>query len=230
MFENFPLRHPLNDKLRIYYDHRYRGYNVWQEKNGPLIENYLERAYQILHRTTEINTRTFAFRVDLRFPGKMPRLPMHDDNKVLESFFRFFRRELILADTKYTTQLRHLWAREQANSIKPHYHLMILLNKSAFDTVGMLPPDRQGIYSRNNLYHRMMRSWLKAMGFHNDESRFPGLINVSKKPVSGERWSCILRKDDQHSMNDAMYMASYLCKAYSKPFAQGGHVFDGSRF
>ncbi|MEG3079055.1 inovirus-type Gp2 protein [Halomonas sp. 5021] len=230
MSQHQPLRHPLNDKLRLYYEDTYRGFEVQQEKGDPLILDYLERSYQTLDTVTRINTTTFAFRVDLRFPGKMPRLLMHENNCVLARFFYNFRYELKRRKTKFPTQLHYLWAREQVNSDKPHYHLMILLNKNAYDCLGSFSPDGDGAYSRNNLYHRMMRSWLKAMGFDHDDPRFRQLIHVCKDPVTKEPWSCVLHRHDRIAMNEAMYMASYLCKAYSKPFGQRAHVFDGSRF
>ncbi|TDX22948.1 uncharacterized protein DUF3296 [Modicisalibacter xianhensis] len=229
MFEQFPLRHPLNSKLRRFYDSIYRGYSVNQHPKGPLIENWLERALLTLQASTLHYRETFAFRIDLHFPDGMPRLPMHDDNLVLSSFFRFLRYELQIANTKYPTQLRYIWAREQANSDKPHYHLMLLLNKDAFDSIGRFAPDQNGKYLRQNLYHRMMRSWLKAMGFDADDPRFHQLVNVSINSITKEPWSRILHRDDWCAMDEAMYMASYLCKEYSKPIGQNVHVFDSSR-
>ena len=58
---------------------------------------------------------------------------------------------------------------------------------------------------------------------------FQQLVNVSKNKITGEYWTGILHRDDWFSMDEAMYMASYLCKAYSKPIGQGMHVFDASR-
>lgn len=229
MFTQYPLRHPLNDKLRLFYNEIYCGYSVMKHDEGPLIENWLERALLTFQASTQNYRETFVFRADLHFPIGMPRLPMHDDNQVLSSFFRFLRYELQIANTKYSTQLRYLWAREQANSDKPHYHLMLLLNKDAFDSIGLFTPSQDGAYRRQNLYHRMMRSWLKAMGFDADDPRFYQLINVSKVPGTNVPWSCILHRDDWYTMDEAMYMASYLCKEYSKPIGQNVHVFDSSR-
>ncbi|OLO10471.1 hypothetical protein BTW10_14020 [Chromohalobacter japonicus] len=229
MFEQFPLRHPYNDKLRLFYEEIYRGYSVMQRADGPQIENFLERSLITLNLAQEKNRTTFAFRVDLRFPDDMSRLPMHNDNGVLARFFRFFFYELEKANTKYPAMPRYLWAREQANSVKPHYHLMILLNKDAFDSLGMFAPNDDGIYTRQNLYHRMMRSWLKAMGYVADESSFLQLVNVSENPVTEIPWSRILHRHDWCAMDEAMYMASYLCKAYTKPIGQNVHVFDSSR-
>ena len=229
MFSNFPLRHPSNDKLRLFYEETYRGHSVMQHKKGPLIENFLERSLFTLNLAQEENRDTLAFRIDLHFPDAMPRLPMHDNNDVLTRFFRFFFYELEKANTKYPPIPRYLWAREQAYSNKPHYHLMLLLNKDAFDSLGIFSPDNDGTYSRQNLYHRMMRSWLKAMGFNADDSRFHQLVNVSKNLIKDVPWSCILHRHDWCALDEAMYMASYLCKAYSKPINQGIHVFNSSR-
>ncbi|WP_442488301.1 YagK/YfjJ domain-containing protein [Halomonas litopenaei] len=230
MFQHHPLRHPLNDKLRLHYEDTYRGFDVQHWKDGPLVTNYLERVLKTLNAVTWINHSTFAFRVDLHFPSEMPRLPMHETNDVLARFFDNFRNEIIQRQTKYPTQLHNLWAREQVNSDKPHYHLMIMLNKNAYDSLGAFAPDWFGVYSFNNLYHRMMRSWLKAMGFDHDDPRFRQLIHVCEDPVTEKPWSCVLHRHDRIAMNEAVYMASYLCKAYSKPFGQRAHVFDGSRF
>lgn len=229
MLTQYPLRHPLNDKLRFFHAETYCGYSVMQHSKGPLVENWLEQSLLTLQSSAQHYRETFIFRADLHFPVGMPRLPMHDDNQVLTKFWRLFRYELQTANTKYPTQLRYLWAREQANSDKPHYHLMILLNKDAFDSLGMFSPDEYGSYSRRNLYHRMMRSWLKAIGFDACDPRFHQLINVSTNPITNEPWSCILHRDDWCAMDEAMFMASYLCKEYSKPIGQNIHVFDSSR-
>lgn len=229
MFPSFPLRHPDNDKLRLFYKDTYRGYAVMQHEKGPLIENFLERSLFTLNLAQEENRTTFAFRIDLHFPKAMPRSPIHDDNTVLTRFFRFFFYELRRANTKYAPSPRYLWAREQARSDKPHYHLMFLLNKDAYDSLGIFSPNKNGTYSRQNLYHRMMRSWLKAMGFAAEDPRFGQLVNVSDNPVTKVPWSSILHLDDWCAMDEAMYIASYLCKTYSKPVSQGIHVFDSSR-
>lgn len=229
MFYHRPLRHPLNDKLRLYYDTIYQGYEVSQHKKGPLIENYLERAYLTLNNVRHLQQETFAFRIDLRFPDAMQRSSIHDSNEALAAFFRYFRYEVHKANTKHKTPIRYLWAREQETSEKPHYHLMMLVNKAAFDNLGYFAPDEYGMYTRDNLYHRMMRAWLKAIGFDPETPWFKQLVNVSENPVTEVPWSRILHRDDWFSMDESMFMASYLCKAYTKTIGQGVHVFDYSR-
>ncbi|MBB3189206.1 YagK/YfjJ domain-containing protein [Halomonas cerina] len=229
MFATPTLRHPENDKLCLYFNEFFQGYSVMQVDDGPLIENYLASALSTLQYCVEQQHLTFVVRFDLRFPAAMPRLSMHDNNEVLTRFFRHLRYELDRAGTKYTTKLRYIWAREQETSDKPHYHVMLLLNKNAVDRIGNKQPDEFGCYTRENLYHRASRSWLKAMGFDGDDPRFGQLVNVSRHPDTGNYWSAVIHRDDYFTMDDAMYMASYLCKAYTKPFGQGVRVFDTSR-
>lgn len=229
MFFTDYQRHPLNDKLRLYREDTYKGYFVRQHRDGPLIENYLESALSTLQHCVQQQTLTFAVRLDLHFPDAMPYLPMHANNEVLTCFFRHLRYELDRVGLKYPHNLRYIWAREQVTSDKPHYHVMLLLNKNAIDCIGNKYPDDEGSYTRQNLYHRSLRAWLKAMGFDGDDPRFGQLINVSKHPITKQYWSAVLHRDDFMAMDEAMYMASYLCKAYTKPFGQGVRVFDTSR-
>ncbi|WP_083024771.1 YagK/YfjJ domain-containing protein [Vreelandella lionensis] len=144
MFDHHPLRHPLNDKLRLYYDNIYQGFDVSQRKNGPLIENYLERAFLTLNTICNLQREVFVFRIDLRFPDAMQRSSMHDNKDVLAAFFRYFRYEIRKANTKHQTPVRYLWAREQDTSDKPHYHVMMFVNKAAFDNLGYFAPDEYG--------------------------------------------------------------------------------------
>lgn len=225
----FNTRHPHNDKLRLYFDELYQGYSVMQHEKGPLIENYLESTLSTLKHCVNQQHLTFVVRFDLRFPDAMECSKMHNDNAVLTRFFRHLRYELDRTNLKYSHNLRYIWAREQGSSDKPHYHLVLLLNKNAIDCIGNKSQDEFGSYTRQNLYHRAMRAWLKAIGFNGDDPRWGQLINVSKHPITKRDWSGELHRHDDVAMDDAMYMASYLCKAYTKPLAQGIRVFDTSR-
>lgn len=229
MYPTHLLRHPANDKLRRYWAEQYHGYSVMQTNNGPQIENYLASALSTLQHCVHQQRLTFAVRMDLRFPDAMPRCSLHNSNEVLTRFFRHLRYELDRVGLKYSHNLRYIWTREQANSAKPHYHIMPLLNKDAVDSIGNTAPSDDGSYSRNNLFHRVYRAWLKSMGFDGDDPRFGQLVNVSEHPITKRYWSAVLHRDDFMVMDEAMFMASYLCKEHSKPFGQGIKVFDCSR-
>jgi hypothetical protein len=227
VFIQQPRRHPDCDKLRLYYEPYFRNCEVRQEPGGPLIEQYLERTYHTLDHAVHQNNRTLAFRIDLRFPAGMSSGSMHYDNQVMSRFFKAFQQELDRAGTKYRTVLRYVWAREKVGSDKPHYHLLFLLNYDAFNTLGGFSVSPDGSYGDNSLYHRMVRAWAQAIGWSLYEMQ--GLVHVCVDPASGKPFQYCLHRFDQMTFEAVMYAASYLCKAYSKQFGQGVHVFGASR-
>lgn len=229
MYHDALRRHPDNDKLRLYWAETYHGYAIQQWPEQPQIENYLASTLATLEQCLVSQRLTFAVRLDLRFPDGMPRSHMHENNEVLTRFFRHLRYELERAHLKYPHQLRYVWAREQDTSDKPHYHLLLLLNKNAVDCIGHPAPDTYGSFTRPNLFHRVTRSWFKAMGFAGDDPFLGQLVNISQHPVNGQYWSSVICQHDFMAIEDTMFMASYLCKAYSKTFGQGIKVFDCSR-
>ena len=227
MYPTFPKRHRDNPKLRFYYGDQYLGWPVYQYANGPLIENYLETSMRVLEHTVSQQRRTLAFRLDPRFPQTMPVGPMHADNACLSRFFHALRAELDAAGTKYTTEVRYLWCREQDTSDKPHYHLLLLLNYDAFRSLGTYSRSPDGGYSYDNLYHRCVRAWSWAIGWPIHDMK--GLINVATDKLTQQPYVYCLHRDDAATFAQVFYAASYLCKAYSKPIARRIRCFDGSR-
>lgn len=222
-----PKRHPDNPKLRFYYDEWYRGLPIQQHALGPQVENYLETTLRVLQHTITQQCRTFAFRLDLRFPQTMPAGPMHADNACLSRFFHALRTELDAAGTKYTTEVRYLWCREQDTSNKPHYHHLLLLNYDAFCSLGRFSPSFDGGYDQNNLYHRCVRAWSWAIGWPLDD--MAGLAHVATDKLTRQPYVYCLHRDDAATFAQVFYAASYLSKAYSKPIAHGIRCHEGSR-
>lgn len=171
MYTHQPKRHPSNSKLRLHYGHTFRGVPVFQYPGLPLITNYLETTWRVLHDAMNANLRTLAIRLDLRYPDAMPVGPMHADNACLSRFFTALQQELKDAHTKYPPDLRYVWCREQNNSDKPHYHLLLLLNYDAFCSLGNFAHSAPGQYHRDNLYHRCVRAWQCAIGLHGPSPR-----------------------------------------------------------
>ncbi|EWH02095.1 YagK/YfjJ domain-containing protein [Halomonas sp. BC04] len=227
MYPSFPKCHPDNSKLRLYYDNWYRGLPVQQHALGPQIENYLETTQRVLQHTINQQCRTFVFRLDLRFPQAMPVGPIHADNACLSRFFYALRKELDAAGTKYHSEIRYLWCREQDTSDKPHYHLLLLLNYDAFRSLGSFSPSFDGGYDQNNLYHRCVRAWSWAIGWPLDD--MAGRVHVATNHLTREPCVYCLHRDDTATFAAVFYVASYLCKAYSKLVAKGYRCFDGSR-
>lgn len=227
MFSTSPKRHPYNTKLRLFYNSNYQQLPVHQHPKGPLIENYLETSLRTLQHTCSQESRTLVFRLDLRFPMSMSLGPIHADNTCLSRFFYALRGELDAARTKYRTEIRYLWCREQDTGTKPHYHLLLLLNYDAFRSLGTFSCSPDGGYSYGNLYHRCVRAWSWAIGWPLNDMK--GIIEVADDKLTRAPYVYCLHRDDAATFTKVFYAASYLCKAYSKTIAQGIRCFEGSR-
>src|SRR5690606_29710504 len=164
-------------------------------------------------------------RVDLRFPQAYWPL----EGQVLgNDFICRFKRSL-KAKIDYSQQcskrkghrvrpsgLRFVWCREYDQyGRKPHFHVLILLNRDAFNTLGCFDADRA------NLSSRITEAWASALGMD------PlGCWTLAHIPEGAE-----YRVDGRNGegLAELFKRASYLCKAESKSFTDGFHPFGGSR-
>ncbi len=242
-----PKRVPGSPQLRLHYDHSYQGWPVSQQihYNG-LVENYLENAWKVIGVALADYPRLYAVRVDLRYPQTYP-AALGRDNGCMKRFFDYLQRELDRAGLKYPTRIHYIWAREQDSSPNPHYHLLLMLNRDAINHIGTFAPCSDGGYHRQNLFHRIVRAWCYALRLENDwqaeglvhyaESRAhdTGLVYDCDIPGSGRVTDHdsgqyqITRGVNDLALAQLHYRASYLCKAYSKPFHQGVRCFVTSQ-
>jgi hypothetical protein len=229
MFDNQPKRHPCNTKLKLFYGQEYRGHAVQQKlQQGPLIENYLERGLQVLQRCQARQARTLVVRIDLRFPYSYLPEDVSYSNDVMRRFFYHLNAELTKAHTKYPPTLRYLWCRERNHSQAPHYHLMLLLNYDAFAALGDYRPNLDGRYDKENLFHRIARSWGYALELAPEA--MSGLVHACQNPRTG--WPFMrMDRSNPYSLHPVVYAMSYLCKAWTKALELGQHfaVFTTSR-
>lgn len=226
MWTHQPKRHPNNPKLRLHYENIFNGAPVFQHPSAPLVANYLETTWHVLHDALNAHPRTLAIRLDLRFPTTMPVGPMHADNACLSRFFTALQQELKAARTKYPPALRYVWCREQDTGDKPHYHLLLLLNGNAVSSLGAMEMAMDG-YTRRNLYHRCVRAWKHAIGASMWDMR--GLVHVGQEPLTHKLAAYRLQRDNTRLVHHVFYCSSYLCKSYSKLTGQGVRGFGSSQ-
>lgn len=216
-------RHPNNPNLVLHENGWFRDYPVMVSQ-GPLVANQLAVLHDTMYYALSQHSRIFAFRCDLRFPaGMMPDEVMFS-NAVLERFFASFKakvqhnREMArkLRGYAHLSEVFYVWAREEGSiNAQKHYHVAIFLNADAFNSLGNFE------IGRDNLYNRLLEAWASALGItaHAAEGlvHFPGDSRF------------LLKREDTGALNKFFYRASYLCKAATKPFGNGVHVFGASR-
>ena len=214
-------RHHKNHNLMIHDEADYCGLPIQGDK-GPFVQQYLERLRKTIENALHQYSRVFAFRVDLRFPAGID-LPEIYSNHVVERFVESLKakirhnRQMARQENRYAhdSNVRFVWAREVGLYGRPHYHMAILLNFEAFNSLGKFEP------GRDNMFNRLTQAWASALGLSVDDVR--GLVEIPANPAY-----CLLRNDPR-SQAEFFYRASYLCKVATKVYGNGQHGFGASR-
>ncbi|PHR17756.1 MAG: transposase [Sphingopyxis sp.] len=218
------MRNPSNTNQTLFHEPIYKGFAV-QTHKGPLILNYLDRLHGLFAAALNQYSSLYVVRLDLHFSNR-EELP--DDactNAPIERFLASLKAKLDWRDASIRKQhgrvnrhgMRYAWAREIGpESQRPHYHLVLILNKSAFQSLGNYSDP-----SAPGLYRICFEAWASAI--HQPYDLAEGLVSV----VSDGQWH--LNRIDQGPYREALFAASYLCKARSKVFELGFHCFGCSR-
>lgn len=216
------IRHSTNPNLTLHFDSYYLGLPVQFDK-GPFICEYLNRLHQTMTRAIDQYQRVFAFRFDLRLPPGLNPPDFSYQNEIIDRFIESFKakirhnRQMAFRHNKYAhdSVVRYVWTREVGQHGRPHYHLAILLNYDAFCALGKYEA------GRDNMYNRLQDAWASALGLPLDA--VVGLVEIPANPYYH------IRRDDNVSIAEFFFRASYLCKSATKSFGNGSHGFGASR-
>ncbi|RUT39800.1 inovirus Gp2 family protein [Pseudomonas sp. PAMC 29040] len=222
------LRHPDNRNLHFHYDDTFEGLPVMVEK-GPFIREYLADLKRTIDLTFDQYSRVLAFRVDLRLPCDIELDDYIDSNEVISRFFASFKSKVKhhreMASRRYqhahSCKVRYVWAREQGWRGRPHYHLLILLNRDAFYTVGKIASDRANMFSRLN------EAWASALGIPAD--LVVGQVEIPDNATYRVARGKSARGFGDDELGSLFRRASYLCKSATKVYGGSQHGFGCSR-
>ncbi|EOZ4878947.1 inovirus Gp2 family protein [Pseudomonas aeruginosa] len=224
--QRYPLRHPDNNNLSLYYDDTYDGLPVMSE-TGPFIREYLSDLKHTIDLALAEYPRVFAFRVDLRLPRGIELPDYAYTNQVISDFFESFTRKIRYDQERVRQRdgyargckVRYAWAREVPRGGWPHYHVLILLNRDAYYTVGKLRS------ARVNMINRMEESWASALGL--SLGQVSGLVNIPKN--AEYRVDRYVHRGEEDELPELFHRASYLCKVATKSYGDRQRGFDTSR-
>ncbi|MCT5252126.1 inovirus Gp2 family protein [Pseudomonas aeruginosa] len=224
--QRYPLRHPDNNNLSLHYDDTYDGLPVMSE-TGPFIREYLSDLKHTIDLALAEYPRVFAFRVDLRLPRGIELPDYAYTNQVISDFFESFTRKIRYDQERVRQRdgyargckVRYAWSREVPRGGRPHYHVLILLNRDAYYTVGRLRS------ARVNMVSRMGESWAGALGISIDQAG--GLVHI---PQNAEyHVDRYVERGEDDELPALFYRASYLCKVATKSYGDRQRGFDRSR-
>ncbi|UVO16612.1 inovirus Gp2 family protein [Stutzerimonas stutzeri] len=212
--QRYPLRHPANTNLHLYYDETFGSFRLMGDK-GPFILEYLVELKHTIELALDEYPRVLAFRVDLRLPQGVELPDYAYTNQVISRFFESFTKKIQyhqerVAERGYSRgcKVRYVWSREIGQGGRQHYHLLILLNRDAYYTIGRLGSDRV------NMISRIQESWASALRLPVDQVR--GLVHIPKD--AEYRIDREIRRDGGDELSALFYRASYLCKRATKSY------------
>lgn len=192
-------------------------------EKGPFITEYLSSLKRTIDSALDQYPRILAFRVDLRLPHEVD-LPLYIcKNQAVSRFIESFKAKIahnrLMARERnqyaHGCKVRYVWAREEGTAGRPHYHLVILLNRDAFYTLGKLQSDN------SNMINRIEEAWASALSL--SMCRTTGLVEIPDNAVYR------LDYGDSRGMSHLFHRASYLCKTVTKNYGDGLHGFGCSR-
>lgn len=223
--QRYPLRHPGNNNLSLHYGPTFDGWPI-QECKGPFIREYLFDLKHTIELAMAEYPRVLAFRVDLRLPQGIDLPDYAYTNQVISRFFESLSKKIQyhqarVAEHGYSRgcKVRYVWSREIGQGGRQHYHLLILLNRDAYYTIGRLGSERV------NMISRIEESWVSALGLPAKQVR--GLVHIPKD--AEYRVDSKVRRGEADELPALFYRASYLCKVATKSYGDRQRGFGTSR-
>ncbi|HAS8502919.1 TPA: inovirus Gp2 family protein [Vibrio vulnificus] len=193
-----------------------------------LCSEYLNGIRHVLNKAMDEYTRVAILRFDLHLPKGVdcPDYPLEYDSSVITRFIESFKAQLQADRAKkkregkryYRCTVRYVWAKEISQSVNPHYHVALVLNRDAYFGFG-----RYGELN-DNLAGKIYRAWASALALSPDSSM--SLIHIPENPVYS------LDKNSQdypEQRNTVFHRLSYLAKFETKHYGNKGKNFATSR-
>jgi len=180
---------------------------------GPLIIDYLHRAYRVFEKAMQAHSRVIVCCFTLTLPLG---ITLPDDAHSNAAIGRFLRsvKSRVTADlyrkrSPHKSPVRYIVAREMSGSKRPHFHVILLLNGHAYKTVGTIG------YEGSNLFGIVAKAWASALRVKPEEAVTRVKVGNRNSRVG---YYYLTPEDGYASLPDAFRRTSYLCKRDTKEF------------
>ena len=174
------------------------------------------------------HSRTLAIRVDLRLPQGVdcPDFPLAYDNRVISRFTDSYKAQVKanqierhrMGKRAFKCRVRVIWVAERDSVLNEHWHLVIFVNKDAYDQLGDITADV------GNTAARIKKAWRSALGLELREAA--GLVHFTDNGLFRLDVNSSSFNDDYCNLFHAI---SYLAKAKTKHYGDGTKSFGCSR-
>lgn len=204
-----------------------------QERCGRLSDLYLNGIRQVIDQSLDEYNRVFAFRVDLRFPEYFSesifyKALLADDCegcKVISRFFASFKSQIEFDLRRkdrdgvrvYQCRPRYIWCKERNDAALPHYHVLILLNKDSYFTLGDFKSDK-------SLAHKVRKAWRSALNLLCIEEAI-SLVHFPRNPTY---YLNVNSSSFVEQYKDLFYRVSYFAKFDTKHYGSRKRNFGTS--
>ena len=200
-------------------------------KSPTYNEKQQAKVLEVINSALTAHKRLMAIRVDCRFPnllddGRFNFADQYTDS-VISRFIASLKAkldaDLIRKEQAWGRSLKnhlsYVWAREIGpRSQKPHYHLLLLMNKDVYHCLG----DYQA--TEGTLASLISSAWCSALGL--PAWQFGNLVSFPQNPVA---YLDVNSGDFEQQLFTVLHRAAYLCKFETKQAEQGFRAFGTSR-
>ncbi|MDR9743321.1 inovirus Gp2 family protein [Proteus terrae] len=185
--------------------------------------SYLTIIHDVINDTLNSLSRIIAIRVDLRFPYSSIDIP--PNNKVMTRFIESLKAKLS-SDTRrkekawnrrLNNPLHYVWVREYGERNKQkHYHLLLLLNKDIYYTLGRYNE------SNNSLSSIIQSAWCSALNIN-----YPAHASLVHFTEYGKYYldgnSPSFKQDVDSLLTRVKYLAKHHTKDYNDAYRSIGY-------
>lgn len=219
-------KHLTNRNLTIHNEPKFNDWDVLT--NYQLSQEYLGKIQSVLNKSIQQYPRTFVVRVDLHLPKVLacPDYPSGFNTEAITRFIESLKsqikaqqvRSLRAGKRVHPNTLRYIWAKEQHESVVPHYHMALLFNNDAFFTLG----DYKTV--QDNLAGRIYTAWARALNIEPEKA-----IDLVHFPERSPTYNLNANSDNfVEDCNSAFMRLSYLAKFQTKHYGSRTKNFSCS--
>ncbi|MEZ9895129.1 inovirus Gp2 family protein [Vibrio lentus] len=207
-------------KLKTTTNDTFNGLPILKQKGG-LVLSYLDKLYNTIDKAITQYPRTTAIRVDLHLAKPL----LFDDSSVIKNFIASLYAQ-IQADlsrkkrrgqTARSCKIRYAWCKERGTSLSHHYHLVLLLNKDVYHSLGRYE-------QKGNLSDMINKAWCRALDIQ--ANRGDTLVHFPDNPTY---WLEQNSDKFNQQVDNLFKRVSYLAKVETKHYGDRSRSFGCSR-